>query len=330
MELVCYDLKTIPDNFKKKWEDFLIQSANGSWYQSFVFNNYYAYKADSVKALFFLDNGQIKAVFPCGILMKEKVVKAPFSASFGGLIFSNDLKLEYFVEIFSLIKNWCKKEGLERVFIRQTPQIYQQQFDERWESALLAAGAVYSSQESSIFHVIERPGDLLGRFSSSFRRYIKKYVADDIFIFSEAQDASSIEETINAITQIKKQKEYNFSVNAKEICDLKKLFPEGIKVFRLEKDKQLIGGLILYLQNSKVALAFNWDVFREFNESHATQFLLYKTMLWVYENCRDCHYFDFNIFNDPPDWHLNMGLARFKESFDGQGYLRKSYLLEIK
>ena len=83
----------------------------------------------------------------------------------------------------------------------------------------------------------------------------------------------------------------------------------------------MIAGVVLFICNEKVVLAFYISHDEQYQEYRGLNLLFYEIIKWGIFN--GFNFLDFGTFtlNQAPNW----GLARFKESFGAQGVFRDSY-----
>ena len=108
------------------------------------------------------------------------------------------------------------------------------------------------------------------------------------------------------------------SCDVPDLVKLKNLFPDQIKLFGAFHNDQMIAGIVIFVCNSKVALAFYISHLEEMQQVRAVNALFCEVVRWSIRN--HFKFLDFGIFtvNMKPNW----GLARFKESFGAQGVFR--------
>jgi lipid II:glycine glycyltransferase (peptidoglycan interpeptide bridge formation enzyme) len=85
----------------------------------------------------------------------------------------------------------------------------------------------------------------------------------------------------------------------------------------------MIGGIVIFICNSNVILAFYISHDQEYQTYRPVNLLFYETIKWGRD--QGFKYLDLGTFtlNMDPNW----GLGRFKENHNARGFLRDSYKL---
>ena len=110
----------------------------------------------------------------------------------------------------------------------------------------------------------------------------------------------------------------------KELCLLNKLFPDRIILHCAFLNNKMIAGVVNFIMNPKVILAFYISHDERFQEYRPLNLLFYSIFNQAIKN--GVTTFDFGIFT--VNEKANFGLARFKENFGATGIFRDT--LEIK
>jgi lipid II:glycine glycyltransferase (peptidoglycan interpeptide bridge formation enzyme) len=110
-----------------------------------------------------------------------------------------------------------------------------------------------------------------------------------------------------------------------ELLKLKTLFPDKIILFGAYRKEKLLGGMIIFVTNPKVILAFYISHDNSFQSYRPVNLLFYEVIKWGRN--RGFKFLDLGTFtlNMEPNW----GLGRFKENFNARGFLRDTYQTEL-
>ena len=102
------------------------------------------------------------------------------------------------------------------------------------------------------------------------------------------------------------------------------MFPDKIYLFGAYVGNKMIAGVVNFIVNPKVVLAFYISHKQNYEDHRSLNLLIYEIIKWSLRN--QLRILDFGIFtvNENP----NMGLARFKENFGATGVFRDT--LELK
>jgi lipid II:glycine glycyltransferase (peptidoglycan interpeptide bridge formation enzyme) len=110
-----------------------------------------------------------------------------------------------------------------------------------------------------------------------------------------------------------------------ELLRLKKLFPEEIRLFSAYLDGQQLAGVVLFLCNPQVMLAFYISHREEFQKYRPVNLLFHYIMNWGRR--RGFRFLDFGTFT--LDMEPNWGLGKFKETFGARGLFRDTYFIDL-
>ena len=105
----------------------------------------------------------------------------------------------------------------------------------------------------------------------------------------------------------------------------KKLFPNNILLHAAFLDNKMIGGVVNFITNNDVVLAFYISHDERYSDLRAVNILFYNIFEWAIDS--KFKVFDFGIFT--VDGEPNMGLGRFKENFGASGIFRDTIELNL-
>ena len=110
-----------------------------------------------------------------------------------------------------------------------------------------------------------------------------------------------------------------------EILDLKSRFRDRVNLFGAFIDEKMIAGILNFIVNEHVVLAFYISHDENYQEYRAVNYLFYSIFDWAIQI--GFKVYDFGIFtvNEKP----NMGLGRFKENFGASGIFRDTIELKL-
>ena len=105
----------------------------------------------------------------------------------------------------------------------------------------------------------------------------------------------------------------------------KKIFPDKIHLFGAYLRNEMIAGVVNFIINQKVVLAFYISHKQGYEDHRPVNLLIYNIIKWAIE--KQLKILDFGIFTvkEAP----NMGLARFKENFGASGIFRDTIELNL-
>ena len=310
LEILKYTLE-----YKNRWDEFIISSKNGA----FLFlRNYMEYHSDRFSDCSYLiiENGSIEAVLPGNIT--NNFWYSHEGLTFGGLISSNKITTPKTIEIFKLLCNELKKNGILKVVYKPIPLIYHSIPAQEDIYALFIQNAVKIG--CNISSVIFQSHKL--RFSELRRRGIQKGIREKIEI-AESTDFSSFWDILDINLTQKFNTKPVHSLN--EIKLLKNWFPENIKLYTAKKDGIIIAGTVLYLINNVVKVQYiSAD---EWGKKVGALDLLFDTL--VNQKYLHMPIFDFGVSTENRGKYLNENLIFQKEGFGGRGIVYEIYEFRV-
>ena len=106
---------------------------------------------------------------------------------------------------------------------------------------------------------------------------------------------------------------------------LKAHLPHEIQLFSAYLSGEQIAGVVLFLCNPRVILAFYISHREEFQKYRSVNLLFHEIMNWGQQ--RGFKYLDFGTFtlNMDPNW----GLGKFKETFGAKGLFRDTFFRDL-
>jgi lipid II:glycine glycyltransferase (peptidoglycan interpeptide bridge formation enzyme) len=110
-----------------------------------------------------------------------------------------------------------------------------------------------------------------------------------------------------------------------ELNRLKIIFPKDIMLFGAFIKEKMVGGMVLFVTNPRVILAFYISHAEKYQHYRPVNLLFYEVIKWG--RSQGFKYLDLGTFtlNMTPNW----GLGRFKENFAARGFLRDTYQLLV-
>lgn len=313
-----FEIKRYTAADSQQWNKFVKESKNGT----FLFDrNYMDYHSDRFKdySLMVFRKGALYAVLPANI--KDNKVYSHQGLTYGGLIMSRKACTSEIVEVFSLINDLLKSDGIESVIYKPTPYIY---------------------------HSIPAQEDLYALFKLTNARIIGRNISSTIYQsnkikFIESRK-SGIRKARNNGLEVKESSDFsefweiltnNLMTNhgvkpvhsLDEMTLLANRFPDKIKLYTVGSDALgVLGGTVIYETNSQVIHTQYISANLEGKESGALDLLFDHLINEVYVNYP---IFDFGQSTEEMGKVLNNSLIFQKEGFGGRGVLYDIYEYSI-
>lgn len=303
----------------KKWEDFVCKANNGTIFHSLKFLSYHPADRFKPHHLIVREKENILAVFPA--VIDDKAIISHQGASYGGLVLKQGLGIHDIYLIVSHLVDHFKKEGANQVLLTQTPLIYYESPNQYVDFALIRHGFHYRKRELTAVIPLDVAEPLLV-FHGDARRSTKKAIREGVTV--------KISDDLSGYYNILKNNlgmRHNVTPThtLPELLKLKNMYPEDIVLFGVYLKEKVIGGMVVFVANPRVILAFYISHDGHFQAYRPVNILFYEVMKWGRD--KGFKYLDLGTFtlNMEPNW----GLGRFKENHNARGFLRDTYEVEL-
>ena len=312
-------------NDTKDWDDFVKRSNNGTLFHLRSFLSYHIQRSFLDHSLIFEKNGKIIAVFPSAFVEKDgkaSLISHP-GTSVGSCVVPENIAFADTLDITEKLADYAEFHKIHRIQMALPPIVYSRRVSQYMDFAYQQIGFTYIKREITSILFLENTIDgCLNKFKSTHRTAVRKAEKSGIEI-RKSEDYESFYAILKNNLSIRHHVQPTHSLE--ELKKLKNLFPDKINLFAAFFENKMIGGVINFIINSKVALAFYISHDESYQELRPINFLFYRIFDWAIQN--EFKVFDFGIFtmNEKP----NMGLARFKENFGASGVFRDTIELTI-
>lgn len=307
------------------WDNFVWGSNNGTLFHTRRFLNYHPEDRFQDCSLIFKKDQKWIAVIPAAIIREgnEKILYSHAGASFAGPVFNSTLSFKDTFRVVESLLEFVNERAFTQIILTLPPQIYFWRPSNYLDFALLDSGFTYHKREvSSVIPLDFAEEDTLMIFSSESSRAVRKAMKLGVKS-GESEDFSTFYSILNRNLILRHNVRPAHTLD--ELLLLKKLFPNRIKLFTATLEGHMIAGIIVFVCNAKVALAFYVSHDQQMQKYRGVNHLFYHVICWaIRQNLR---FLDFGIFtvNMKPNW----GLARFKESFGAQGIFRDTLMKNL-
>lgn len=293
-----------PDK-QQEWNDFLKRSKNGTF---LLDRNYMDYHADRFTdhSLMVYRREKLYALLPGNIA--GDVFFSHQGLTYGGLIMSDKTVAAEVVQIFRLLNDLLRKEGIHKVVYKPTPWIYHRQ-----------------PSEEDLYAVVEVCGATISRGLSSTisREYLNKwYRIRECGVKHAKQYGLTVEETEDyrpfwQILTNNLQERYGLNPvhTVEEIELLHHRMPNHIRLVVVKEGAETIGGTVLYVSDRVVHSQYI-AASPKGKQLHALD-MLFDVV--IRKSLATHAYFDFGISTEKHGTYLNTQLIYQKEGFGGRG-----------
>lgn len=319
-----FEIKKFVDEQSDLWENLVKNSNNGTIFHTRKFLGYHPPGRFTDHSLIFNKKDKPYVVFPAAekeIDGKNYLVSHP-GTSYGSFVVPEALSFNDSYELVKSLLKYAKEQNFDGIKITPPPTIYNLRLSNYIDFSLIQHGFTYLKREvSSILFLEESAEQNLNKFKSSHKRAVRKALKEQI----DVKESDKFEEFYQILrNNLKIRHNVTPTHTLDELLKVKELFPTKVKLFSAFMDEKMVAGVVNFICNREVVLAFYISHDEKYQETRALNLLFYKIFEWAIKE--DYKVFDFGIFtvNEDP----NFGLARFKENFGASGMFRDT--LEIK
>lgn len=316
---------TFAPNDAATWDDFVWQSNNGTLFHTRAFLSYHPAQRFNDDSLLFFKEGKLLTLLPAAVRNGEasRILRSHPGASFGSFVSGSDLSLRDAERVVTHFLAYCRERGYAGAEITLPPQIYLARPSNYLDFILYQHGFRYRKREVSSVVPLDVPVDrVLELFSPESRRAVRRAQKLGVRI-EESHDFAGFYGILQNNLRLRHNVQPAHSLE--ELLQLRQKFPARIRLFAAFAENEMIAGIVIFVCNPRVALAFYISHREAFQRYRGVNLLFYEVFQWCIR--QELRFLDFGIFtvNMQPNW----GLGRFKESFGAQGVFRDTMLLEF-
>ncbi len=309
---------------KNKWDKFVEKANNGTIFHKIQFLNYHPSDRFNFHHLIFHKQNNPIALLPG--MLNNGIFKSPAGASFGGIVMDDrsfrkaDIIVNKFIE-------YCSNEGIKEIYITPPPVVYSKEMNKNLEYVLLYNGFSYSANMyTSVINLWELPGDPISICHQNAKSAIKKAINSNVRI----EPSTNYESFYPILIKNKEKFDVPVTHTLEELRKLNSLLPNSFKLFLAYREKDLLGGSLIFICNEKTLLAFYIALDYNFQEYRPINYLLYEIIKWGREN--KFKYLDLGVNQEESEdnpMEVNRGLISFKASMGAQCFFRNQLYKKI-
>ncbi len=303
----------------KHWEEFVKQANNGTIFHTLKFLSYHPPERFKSHHLLIKEKENIIALFPA--VIENKIIISHKGASYGGFVLKQGLGIHDIYLCVTQLVDYLKREEIKKIVLTQTPLVYYNQPNQYIDFALMKHGFQYRKREITAVIPLNVAEPLLV-FHPDARRSTKKAMREGVKVRITNEYAQYYEILKNNLGM-----RHNVSPThtLNELLKLKNMFPDDIILFGAYLKEKMIGGMVIFVTNPRVILAFYISHNNQYQAYRPVNLLFYEVINWG--RLKGFKYLDLGTFtlNMEPNW----GLGRFKENFNARGFLRDTYEKEL-
>lgn len=298
---------------KEEWDNFIQNSKNGTF---ILLRGYIEYHSDKFvdHSLIFRKKGIIEAILPGNVSACKYYSHQ--GLTYGGLITSNNITTRDVLEIFKITISYLKSIGIKEIIYKPGPYIYHNSPSQEDLYAMFKFGA--EKTDSKISSVVYQSNKR--KFTESRNGGIRKSIRNKTVI-RESGSYDHFWEILNENLKVKYGTKPVHSLE--EILLLKSRFPGNIKLHTAEIGKEIIAGVVMYL-NTGCAHVQYISSNKIGRKTGALDLLFDELINRVYTKIP---VFDFGTSNGSMGQILVEDLLFQKEGFGGSGVVYDTYNL---
>lgn len=307
-----YTVVRYDQSYARQWDVFIEKSKNGTF---LFYRNFMDYHADRFSdfSLLAFEREKLIAVFPAHA--EGDTVYSHLGLTHGGLVLDDKI---YITETINLVKQlllYYHEQGIEKLYVKAIPLIYQKLPSQELEYCLFLAGAQLVRRD--ILSVIENR--YAPRFVKSRRDAIRKSAKNGLVIAEDHNLELFWQEIL--IPNLKQRHGVAPVHTIEEILLLKSRFPENIRHFNVYHESRLVAGTTVFITDM-VAKPQYISGNDERNALGCLDFLYNYLITDVF---KDKKFFDFGTSNEQQGRKLNGGLVFWKESYGARTVIQDFY-----
>lgn len=321
------------DDKKNDWDELVLErSINGSFLQTRRFLEYHGNRFDDASLMFYR-NGNLIAVIPFSFHEGEEnkgEFRSHNGATFGGIIVHERYgTIEIYKQILSELFEYCNNEGTH-ILLKMPSKIYTRLDKNTDMLEYLLRNCGYSVSEDVGFYIKlgELEDDFVKNYSTLRRRKLKKSMKYDL-AFKEINSDSEVGEFYQVL-----QKNYLkfgcdpvHTLNELLVLKNNKLKNET-RFFGVYLENRLIAGSMVFDFNNRTT--FHTQYLASDNDYYAVCPNEYMYTELIRQAKKDEYrYLSFGTSTYEHGKVLNENLAIFKEGFNTEAYLNRTYKLKI-
>lgn len=309
-------LRYTPD-MKAAWDDFVERSKNATFLLHRDYMEYHSDRFPDHSYVFVDDTGRILALLPA--TLRGDVLSSHAGLTYGGLVMDNRTSAADPLEMFRLLREELRSEGIVRLVYKAIPHIYHRQGAEEDLYALFRNDARLAVRNlSTAIRLSDSiPSSRLGkRAVKRARKWGINVVETDTCVgfWDIVIEDRRVRHNVRPVH------------TAAELDLLKSRFPANIRFFTaVGSIGETLGGAVIYLDRGVIHLQYAACTTLG-KELYATDVIYHEL---IFNIMPDNEWFDFGISNEDAGRWLNEGMTHHKEEFGGRSVVYDIYEMDV-
>jgi len=311
-----FKIEIYTDKYKDLWDKFVENSRNGTIFHTRKFLSYHPKGRFEDFSLMFLKDGNIVAVLPgCIDYSKGKQVLASHKGStYGGFVIPYKLGIKKAILLVDTLLEFLYKKNFSQIWMRFPEYIFEKEPSQEIKFAMWHRGFTLDYIELSTCYNLEKYNEMVPivrQARVSYRRGLTCIYDDENFLefYKILYD--------NLTNKYRRKPTHTLD----EILLLKNLLKEKFLLISAYLNKKFVGGLVIFLANSKTAHVFYSAVKKDIPGVFINDALIDTTIRELKK--KGFKYLNYGISTENKGRIINFNLFKFKEKFKGFGVYRE-------
>ena len=308
-----------------RWDQFVSSGNNGTLFHLRKFLNYHPKDRFQDHSILVEKKQNLFSVFPAAELIvdgKRILVSHPGS-TVGSFVVPENLSIADAMSMSEALVTYVKEKNFSGIRITLPPTLYQRRLSNYMDFSFFKQGFTYSKRDvTSILFLEDRLDKNLAKFKSSHLRAVRNAQEKGVNV-RQSNDFDSFYHILEQNLKIRHGVSPTHTLA--ELKNIHAMFPDKISLFAAFVKGVMVAGVVNFVVNDHVVLAFYISHDETYQEFRAVNLLFYSIFDWAIQ--QGFRIYDFGTFtvNEEP----NMGLGRFKENFGASGIFRDTIELKL-
>ncbi|MBI5729612.1 MAG: GNAT family N-acetyltransferase, partial [Ignavibacteriales bacterium] len=238
MEIIKYS-----DEWKQKWDEFVLNSNNGTMFHLQKFFDYHTPGKFRFDHLLFVEKNKIAALLPGKLT--DGLFESPIGASYGSIV-TGDIKFAVAMELVSTLLDYGRKNGIKEFELTPAPMIYEKYQNQNLEFAMRWLGFSYKLHYISSAIKLDKERDIIERLSPTTRRNVRKSLKNPAI---RVEINERYDQFYPILIENKARHNVKPTHSYEDLLRLKELMPDNLKLFMVYLNDEPIGGSSMFFAN---------------------------------------------------------------------------------
>ncbi|MGL5112068.1 MAG: FemAB family protein [Flavobacterium sp.] len=312
-----YEVRLYQESDFEQWNSFVHKCNNATFLFARDFMEYHSDRFDDFSLLVF-DKTKLVALMPA-----NRVGNALYShqgLTYGGLVYATKMKIETVREIFGILLDFFKINGIQHFFLNPIPSIYLQKGNAALDFFLLKKGGQLLRKEMNM--VVNLNQEIT--ISKSKLKHFRKSELLRMFVQEEMTCAPFWEQVL--VPRLLEKYAVKPVHSLMEIEQLKQKFPNNIKQFSVYLEDKILAGITIFEFENGVKSQYGATT--KLGEKYRALDFLFISLIDSYQK-KGKLFFDMGIVNEASEKGFHSGLLQQKEELGCTVYSQDFYKISF-